>query len=516
MIKRIPSLVFIFFLVVVANAQETNKMIVDATSSTAVINKNIYGHFAEHLGRCIYDGIWVGKDSKIPNINGYRTDIINALKEMKIPVLRWPGGCFADTYHWKDGIGPINERAKMMNYHWGGVVENNTFGTHEFLNLCEMLGCEPYISANVGSGSVVEMTQWIEYMNSDKDVPMANLRRQNGREKPWNVKFLGVGNESWGCGGNMTPDYYVNLLRNYSEMAGIYGQWKLQQIGCGANGADYNWTEVVMKQRPGAMSGLSLHYYTIAGPDWGNKTAATGFEKKFYFSGLEKALKINELIEKHSAIMDKYDPKKQVGLMVDEWGIWTDVEPGTEPGFLFQQNSIRDALIASLTLNSFNNHADRVKMANIAQTINVLQSVILTEGSKMVLTPTYYVFKMYAVHQDAKLLPSQLIGESYEMDGKKIPALSSSVSEDKNGNVHLTISNLNPDKDIPLSVELVGKSFGKVNSASVLTAPDYNSYNSFEKPATVKPTDFRNYKITGPSTLNLTIPSKSVLVLEIM
>lgn len=496
-------------------AQETNKLTVDAVNKEVTINKNIYGHFAEHLGRCIYDGIWVGPDSKIPNINGYRKDIVLALKEMQIPVLRWPGGCFADTYHWKDGIGPKENRAKMMNYHWGGVVEDNTFGTHEFLNLCEMLGCEPYISANVGSGSVVEMTEWIEYMNSDKDVPMANLRRQNGREKPWNVKFLGVGNESWGCGGDMTPDYYVNLLRNYSEMAGIYGQWKLFQIGCGANSDDYNWTDVVMKQRPGGMSGLSMHYYTIAGPGWGNKTAATGFDKKYYFSGLEKALKINELVEKHSQIMDKYDPQKRVGLMVDEWGIWTDVEPGTERGFLFQQNSMRDALIAALTLDVFNNHADRVRMANIAQTINVLQSVILTRGDQMVLTPTYYVFKMYKVHQDAKLLKSSLVCENYEMDGKSIPAISSSVSEDKNGLLHLTVSNLNPDKEITLAVELVGKSYGQVVSASVLTAPEYNSFNAFDKPETVVTKEFRNFRKTGNSTLQINLPSKSVVVLEL-
>ncbi|MDD4646581.1 MAG: alpha-L-arabinofuranosidase C-terminal domain-containing protein [Bacteroidales bacterium] len=512
--KRLSIFSCLLLIAFAANAQETNKLIVDANQGKVVINKNIYGHFAEHLGRCIYDGIWVGKDSKIPNTDGYRTDIVNALKDMKIPVLRWPGGCFADTYHWQDGIGPLNKRAKMMNYHWGGVVENNTFGTHEFLNLCEMLGCEPYISANVGSGSVVEMTQWIEYMNSDKDVPMANLRRQNGREKPWNVKYLGVGNESWGCGGNMTPDYYVNLLRNYSEMAGIYGQWKLKQIGCGANSDDYNWTDVVMKERPGSISGLSLHYYTIAGSGWGNKSAATGFEKKYYFSGLEKALKMNELVEKHSAIMDKYDPKKQVGLMVDEWGIWTDVEPGTEKGFLFQQNSIRDALIASLTLDIFNNHADRVKMANIAQTINVLQSVILTQGNKMVLTPTYYVFKMYAVHQDAKLLPSQLIAEDYEFDGRKIPALSSSVSEDQNGNIHVSVTNLNPDKEIVLSVELVGKSFEQVKSASVLTAPEYNSYNGFDAPEVVKPVDFKNFKKINSSSLQITVPSKALVVLE--
>ena len=502
-------------LVITLAAQETNKLTIDAAKGNVQISKYIYGHFAEHLGRCIYDGIWVGPDSKIPNINGYRTDIVNALKEMKIPVLRWPGGCFADTYHWMDGIGPVSQRPKMMNYHWGGVVENNTFGTNEFLNLCEMLGCEPYISANVGSGTVVEMTKWIEYMNSDQDVPMANLRRQNGREKPWNVKFLGVGNESWGCGGNMTPDYYVNLLRNYSEMAGIYGQWKLQQIGCGANGADYNWTDVVMKQRPGGMSGLSLHYYTIAGAGWGDKSPATGFEKKYYFSGIEKALKMNELVEKHSDIMDKYDPRKQVGLMVDEWGIWTDVEPGTNPGFLFQQNSIRDGLIAALTLNIFNNHADRVKMANIAQTINVLQSVILTEGSKMVLTPTYHVFRMFAVHQDAKLLPGYLISEDYEMDGKKIPALTSSVSQDKNGRIHITLTNLNPDKEVSLAVELTGKPIDKVTSASVLTAPEYNSYNSFDKPDVVKPVEFKGYKKTGPASLQVVMPAKSVVVIEI-
>jgi len=514
--KKLYSIFCILLLVSVLNAQESNKLIIDASKGTVIINKNIYGHFAEHLGRCIYDGIWVGPDSKIPNVNGYRTDIVNALKEMHIPVLRWPGGCFADTYHWKDGIGPVSQRAKMMNYHWGGVVENNTFGTHEFLNLCEMLGCEPYISANVGSGSVTEMTQWIEYMNSDKDVPMANLRRQNGREKPWNVKFLGVGNESWGCGGNMTPDYYVNLLRNYSEMAGIYGQWKLTQIGCGANGADYNWTDVVMKQKPGSMSGLSLHYYTIAGSGWGDKSPATGFEKKYYFSGLEKALKINELVEKHSAIMDKYDPRKQVGLMVDEWGIWTDVEPGTEPGFLFQQNSIRDALVASVTLDVFNNHADRVKMANIAQTINVLQAVILTEGDKMVLTPTYYVFKMYNVHQDAKLLPSHVICENYEMDGKSIPALSSSVSEGKDGVIHISISNLNPDREITLSVELSGKSFDKVNSATVLTAPGYNSFNSFDKPDVVKPVDFKSFKKISATSLQVTVPAKALIVMNLL
>jgi len=511
--KRTYFLLCIFLIVTSVNAQETNKLIVDATKGTMVINKNIYGHFAEHLGRCIYDGIWVGKDSKIPNINGYRTDIVNALKEMQIPVLRWPGGCFADTYHWKDGIGPVNQRAKMMNYHWGGVVENNTFGTHEFLNLCEMLGCEPYISANVGSGTVVEMTQWIEYMNSDKDVPMANLRRQNGREKPWNVKYLGVGNESWGCGGNMTPEYYVNLLRNYSEMAGIYGQWKLNQIGCGANGADYNWTDVVMKQRPGAMSGLSLHYYTIAGPGWGNKTAATGFEKKYYFSGLEKALKINELVEKHSAIMDKYDPKKQVSFCVDEWGAWYDVEPGTNPGFLYQQNTLRDAILCAATMNIFHKHSDRVRLANIAQMVNVLQAIILTKDDKIVLTPTYHIYDMYKVHMDATNLPVELTSPNYTFGTKSVPALSVSASKDAKGAIHVSIVNMDPKNDVETSCKING-TIGKVVSGQILTAADIASYNTFEKPNEVVLAAFKGATLKG-NVLGLKMPAKSVVTIEI-
>ncbi len=509
----------IFFLLVSIftfslNAQ-VNVLDIDAVGGKDQINKNIYGQFAEHLGRCIYDGIWVGKNSPIPNVDGYRKDLLEALQALKIPVLRWPGGCFADAYHWKNGIGPLADRPKIKNVFWGGTVEDNSFGTNEFLNLCELLGCDPYISANVGSGTVGEMVDWIEYMTSEDDVPMANLRRKNGREKSWNVKFIGIGNESWGCGGNMTPEYYSDLMKQYSNYAAMYGGDKFKRIGCGSNGNDLNWTKVMMERGRNNMDGLSLHYYTIAGEGWGNKSSATNFGEELYFSGMKKALFMDELVTKHSAIMDEYDKDKRVDLLVDEWGIWTDVEPGTIPGHLFQQNSMRDALIASSTLDILNKHCDRVKMANIAQIVNVLQSMILTRGNQMILTPTYQVFKMYNVHQNATLLPSNLICEKYQLGDDQIPAISSSTSVDKNGKIHVTLSNLNPNKEIKLEVNLSGKGFTKINSGSILTAVAVNTVNTFEKPETIVPVVFKNAKKISDNKLELSIPGKSVVVLEL-
>lgn len=512
--KKLSFVLLVLAASFIAEAQ-VNVLEIDAAGGKTVINKNIYGQFAEHLGRCIYDGIWVGKDSPIPNVNGYRKDLLEALQALKVPVLRWPGGCFADTYHWKNGIGPLNERPKIKNVFWGGTVEDNSFGTHEFLDLCELLGCDPYISANVGSGTVGEMVDWIEYMTSDDDVPMANLRRKNGREKPWNVKFIGIGNESWGCGGNMTPEFYADLMRQYSTYASMYGGDKFDRIGCGSNGSDYNWTKVLMEKGRNHMDGLSVHYYTIAGEGWNNKSAATGFDEKLYFSGLKKGLFMDELVTRHSAIMDQYDRDKKIPLLVDEWGIWTDVEPGTNPGHLFQQNSMRDALIAATTLDILNRHCDRVKMANIAQIVNVLQSMILTKGNQMILTPTYHVFKMFTVHQDATFLPSGLICEKYELNKEQIPAISSSASVDKNGKIHVTLSNLNPKKEIKLDVNLKGKVFSKVSSATVLTAPEFNSVNTFDKPNVVAPVSFRNFKKVADSKLEVSLPAKSVIVLEL-
>ncbi|WP_044138600.1 alpha-N-arabinofuranosidase [Thermophagus xiamenensis] len=488
-------------------------MTLDFDHATLTINKNIYGHFAEHLGRCIYDGIWVGPDSDIPNINGYRKDILEALKELNIPVLRWPGGCFADTYHWKDGVGPVENRPKIKNYFWGGVIEDNSFGTHEFLNLCEILGADPYVSVNVGSGTVEEMVEWIEYMTSDEDVPMANWRRENGREDPWDVKFLGIGNESWGCGGEMRPEYYSDLLRRYSLYANLYGQRKFKRIGCGANGTDYNWTDVVMSRAARHMDALSVHYYTIATGNWGNKSSATDFGEELYFSALKHSLHMDELISKHSAIMDKYDPQKRIPLMVDEWGIWTDPEPGSTPGFLYQQNSMRDALIAATTFDIFHKHCDRVQMANIAQMVNVLQAMILTKDDQMVLTPTYHIFNMYKVHQNATYIPVMLKCEDYKFGNETIPALSGTASQ-KDGKINISLSNLNPNESKTIEVDLEGAKVKNVTNAVILTAPQINSVNTFENPDVVKPEHFSDFRLKKEK-LSVTLPPHSIVTLEI-
>lgn len=377
-----------------------DKYLINPNHKISKINKDIYGHFAEHLGRCIYEGIYVGENSKIPNVNGMRIDVVNALKDMGIPVLRWPGGCFADEYHWKDGIGDKANRKKMINTHWGGVVEDNSFGTHEYFELCRQLGCDTYINGNVGSGSVKEMNEWVEYMTFDGVSPMAELRKQNGSEKPWKINYFGVGNESWGCGGNMDPEYYGCLYKRYNTYVRDYNSNnKIKRIACGPNVDDYHWTREVMDKVKHHAQGISLHYYTIPGDTWEHKGSATEFNTKEYYKTLAKAYRIEELINNHIAVMNSVNPQQWVNLVVDEWGTWYDVEPGTNPGFLYQQNTMRDAMVAALTLNIFNKHSDRIMMANIAQTVNVLQAMILTDAQKMVLTPTYYVFKMFKEHQ---------------------------------------------------------------------------------------------------------------------
>jgi alpha-N-arabinofuranosidase len=505
------SAIALFGLSYTASAQ--NKLVINVDQGKETINKHIYGHFSEHLGHCIYGGYWVGEDSSIPNTRGIRNDVVKALKDIQIPNLRWPGGCFADEYHWMDGIGPRNKRPKMVNTHWGGVTEDNSFGTHEFLDLCEQLDCEPYISGNLGSGSVEEMSKWVEYITFDGESPMANLRKQNGREKPWKVKFWGVGNESWGCGGNMTPEHYSDLYRQYATYCRNYGNNRLYRIACGANEADYNWTETVMKNVGFRMQGLSLHYYTIPTGNWGKKGSATQFDEKEYFATIERTLRIKELLSKHSTIMDKYDPHKRIGLMVDEWGIWTDVEPDTNPGFLYQQNSLRDAILAAVNLNIFNTHCDRVKMTNIAQTVNVLQAVILTDNEKMLLTPTYWIYYLYKVHQDATLLPVSFTNSTYELNDRKIDAISVSASKDASGKIHISLVNIDPNKSQSVEAELRGATVKKV-SGKALTSAKINDYNSFDKPDLVSIKDFDGTKLSK-GLLSITLPAKSVVMLEI-
>lgn len=480
-----------------------------------VINKAIHGQFAEHLGRCIYEGIWVGPDSPIPNTKGYRNDVLAALKQLGVPQLRWPGGCFADEYHWRDGIGPREKRPSMYNSHWGGVVENNHFGTHEFLDLCELLGIEPYICLNVGSGTVQEAMEWVEYMTSPADSPMANLRRANGREQPWKVPYLAIGNESWGCGGSMTPAFYADNYKRYNTFVKNYNRdYRIQRIACGPNGDNYEWTETLMKEATRNMNGLALHHYTLPSGSWrGKKGSATQFDEAEYHATLRHTLQMKELIEKHSAIMDKYDPEKKVGLVVDEWGIWTDVEPGTNPGFLYQQNSMRDAIIAAINLHLFQAHADRVTMANIAQMINVLQAMILTDKEKMLLTPTYHVFEMFKVHQDATSLPVDLTSPDYVVGQEKLPAISVSASKSKAGKVHVSFSNANPNAAITVSCRLAGIAPASV-AGRVLTAPAVTSINTFESPHVVEPKPFDGAKLAG-DTLTVTLPAKSVVVLEL-
>lgn len=487
-----------------------NKLVVYADKEKEKINRNIYGHFSEHLGRCIYGGFWVGEDSPIPNTRGIRTDVVEALRQIKIPVLRWPGGCFADEYHWIDGIGPREKRPTMVNTHWGGVTENNHFGTHQFLDLCEQLGCEPYICGNVGSGTVQEMQQWVEYITFDGISPMADLRRLNGRDKPWLVKYWGVGNENWGCGGRMRPEYYADLYRRYATYLRNFGSNRLYKIACGPSGADYNWTEVVMRDAGRFMEGIAPHYYCGSGK---KSRSATRFDEEDWFEQLKRALYIEELITKHAAIMDKYDPKKRIGMIVDEWGAWHEVEPGTNRGFLYQQNSLRDALVAGVTLNIFNNHCDRVKMACIAQTVNVLQAMILTEGEKMIVTPTYHVFEMYKVHQDATLLPVELQCRDYQYGDNKVPALNASASRNGAGKIHISLCNLDAKNPAEIICELKGIEAKKV-SGRVLTSDTMTAHNTFDNPEAIKPAVFNDVQLKE-DVLTAVLPAKSVVVLEI-
>ncbi len=496
------------------------KLFVNPKNQKGHIHAELQGHFSEHLGRCIYEGLYVGENSDIPNTNGMRNDVVQALKELHIPVLRWPGGCFADEYHWMDGVGPKQQRKKMINTHWGGVTEDNSFGTHEFMELCRQLGCKTYVNGNVGSGTVREMSEWVEYMTFEGVSPMADLRRENGHEAPWTLDYFGVGNENWGCGGNMTPEYYGNLYRRYQTYVRNYRADKpIFKICCGPNVDDYDWTEGVLgttfraqEFQHGFMDGLSLHYYTTPG-SWENKGSALDFDEKTWYQTLSKALYIEELIRHHGAILDRYDKKHQVGLIVDEWGTWYDCEPGTNPGFLYQQNTMRDALVAGINLNIFNKHCDRVRMANIAQMVNVLQAVILTEGERMILTPTYHVFHMYQCHQGAELLDSYLETERIGLEDEyRVPNLNESVSLGKDGKIHITINNLSAERDYEIEGVLAQTEIKEV-CGTILTQ-EMHAHNTFDEPDAVHTKAFDGCHIKD-NKLIFTIPACSVLHLAV-
>lgn len=497
------------------------KLIINELKKESRIEPEIYGHFSEHLGRCIYEGIFVGENSEIPNVNGMRTDVVEALKELKVPMLRWPGGCFADEYHWKDGIGPKEGRKRMINTHWGGVVEDNSFGTHEFMELCRQIGCKTYINGNLGSGTVQEMSEWVEYMTFNGVSPMADMRTKNGHEEPWVVDYFGVGNENWGCGGNMTPEHYANEYRRYQTYVRNYNpEHPIKKVCCGANVADYFWTERVLRTAfdhaewlHGFMDYLSLHYYVHPG-GWEKKGSATDFNEEVWYQTMSKALYMETLIKGHGAIMDQFDPEKKVGMCVDEWGGWYDCEPGTNPGFLYQQNTVRDALIAGITLNIFNKHSDRVKMAALAQMVNVLQAVLLTEGDKMVKTPTYHVMHMYRHHQGAELLNSSICEAGEVGTGEfKVPKINESVSMDKEGIITITMNNLSIEAAEDIDITFADRGY-RVLEAKIVTNKDMHAHNTFEAPEEVVEADFDAYKMTVEG-ISVKMPANSVVEIRV-
>lgn len=487
-------------------------MLINAADKISHIEPEIYGHFSEHLGRCIYNGIYVGENSSIPNINGARKDVIEAFKKIKMPVLRWPGGCFADEYHWKDGIGDKASRKKMVNTNWGGVTEDNSFGTHEFFDLCEQIGCEPYLAGNVGSGTVQELSEWIEYITFDGVSPMADLRRANGREKPWKLRYLGIGNENWGCGGNMRPEYYADEYRRYQSFCKNYGDNELYKIACGPGEDDYNWTQKLLENVDKRFTkAITLHHYTIPTGNWEKKGDAKNFSDEEYYNTIKGAVYTEELIVRHSGIMDRFDKDCEIALLVDEWGCWYDVEEGTNPGFLYQQNTMRDAIMAAFSLNIFNAYSKRVKMANLAQAVNVLQALILTEGEKMVLTPTYHVFDLFKGHQGGELVYSSC--DDIRTGGEKdLPMISKSASV-KDGVLTITLSNCSLDEDAEIACSIAGFD-GKNAQAEILTSASVRDFNDFDCPekVVIKPHEITSenggFKVVLPACSVVTVTIK--------
>lgn len=490
---------------------------IDTTKPGPVINKNIYGQFAEHLGRGVYEGMWVGPKSKTPNTKGWRNDVVGALKDLHVPLVRWPGGCFADEYHWRDGIGARDKRMVRVNTNWGGVLEDNAVGTHEFFDLVEMLGAEAYINGNLGTGTPQEMAEWLEYMTSDSKSTLAELRRKNGRDKPFRVHYFAIGNEAWGCGGNMTPQFYTDLYKQYASFLKTPKDNTPILIASGGHTDDTSWADYLTANvKPNwalKMDAVSFHYYTLPKGDWVVKGAALKFPEAEWMSTMVNTLKMDDFIINNKKVMDKNDPEKKVGFYVDEWGTWYDVTGDDDPGFLYQQNSLRDAVVAGLNLNIFHKHADRVHMSIIAQMVNVLQAMILTEKDKMVLTPTYHVFKMYVPFQDATSLPLELKNvPQYTLGKASIPAVSATAARAKDGKVYIALVNANPNKAETVDINLAGITVNGV-SGQVLTASAMDAHNTFAAPEAIKPAAYSAKAKNGK--LALEIPAKAVVVVAV-
>lgn len=500
------------------------RVVIDLDLTGPLVSRHLYGHFAEHLGRCVYGGFWVGEDSPIPNIRGLRRDVIGALRALNIPNLRWPGGCFADEYHWRDGIGPRRQRPRMVNSTWGDVVEDNSFGTHEFMDLCELLEAEPFVNGNVGSGTVREMKDWVEYLTRSDDAPMANLRRANGRQAPWQVPFWGVGNEGWGCAGHLRPEAFADRACRYATYVHDHGGNQICRIAAGGINADYAWTEALMKALsanqfsaggPGPYQAISIYRSVHDSELFRDRGDALDFDTDAYYRTMVQARRTEELIARHSTIMDRHDPDRRVGLVLCEWSTWWQVQPGTNPGFLFQQNSLRDALAAAVIFDGFHRQAGRLTMANLAQTINVLQAVLHTdpETGALVKTPTYHVFEMNKGHQDGSALAATIVGgPSRRVGDHELPLVSASATA-KADSALVSLSNLAPDAGQAIVLDLRGRAV-KGFAGRCLTAPRLQDHNTAARPAVVAPRPLGSVSRHARG-LSLELPPQSFATIEL-
>jgi len=493
---------------------------VQANQPGPVINRDIFGQFAEHLGTGIYGGIWVGPDSPIPNVRGIRTDVVQALRAIRVPNIRWPGGCFGDNYHWRNGIGPRAQRPATLNPDWAGVIEPNSFGTEEYFDFLGQVGAEAFISENVGSGTVAEAADWFEYMTSEKPTTLAKQRAANGHPAPYKIKVLGLGNENWGCGGAMSADHYVEEMKRFAHYTRNYnpaqqnGPDAMKRVAVGWDSGNSDYTEAVMKAWKEKVwswdiDGISLHGYTIPN-SWEKKGPSVGFGESEYAKGIRGTLKMKEWVARQTAVMDKYDPGKKVGLYVDEWGLWADPNPGSNPGFLQQQNTVRDAVIAALNLDIFMRNADRVRGANIAQMVNVLQAMILTDGPRMLLTPTYHVYRMYVPFQGATLVPVTFDAGTYAFGDIRLPQVDAVAARDTSGRLWLAMVNVDPNRPARLAIDGAN---AKSAVGEVLTGPAVDAHNSFDRPTQVAPRPFTGRSSDG--RLQFDLPAKSVAVVQL-
>jgi len=500
----------------------TFRLTIAADKTGPTINRDIFGQFAEHLGSGIYGGIWVGPQSSIPNVRGIRSDVVRALRAIQVPNVRWPGGCFGDNYHWRSGIGPRSKRPATLNPDWGGVIETNSFGTEEYFDFLGQIGAEAFISENVGSGTVEEAADWFEYMTSAKPTTLANQRAANGHAGSYRIKYLGLGNESWGCGGAMSADHYVEEMKRFTRYTRNYNPAQqspstaMKRIAVGWDSGNDDYTDAVMKAWKAKnwawdIEGVSLHGYTIPN-SWEKKGPSVGFGEDEYAKAIRSTLKMKEWVARQSAIMDRYDPDKKVGLYVDEWGIWTDPNPGSNPGFLQQQNTLRDGVIAALNLDIFMRSADRVRGANIAQMVNVLQAMILTDGPRMLLTPTYHVYRMYVPFQDATLVSVGFDAGNYLHGDIRLPAVDAIAARDRAGGLWLAMINVDPNRAAQVGATVEGPA-SRTAVGEVLTAATVDAHNSFDRPDQVVPRPFAG-RLSG-SQLLFDLPPKSVAVVEL-